>query len=378
MEKTIINIVANSQISFESMGGSDKIFIEMAKVWKRQGRETIIFGCREAGKMCDDAGLKKYFREISAIDFEKHGLFLTYFARTIKCLFYGRLVKEGILYSSSDFFPDLFFALVQKLRNRKIKWAAGLFLIAPNPLKQKYALTARGLIYWVSQILAIWLMKMWADFVVVLCNDDRDFLLKKGFRRERVIIISGGIDMSVIDRVLIHVKKYDACFLGRFHPQKGILELLDIWRMVVDEIPRAKLAIVGWGDEYFVKQINDFLAKNKLQKNIFLLGFLDNEKKYEILKKSKIFVFPSLYESWGIVVAEAFGCGCPVVTFDIEATRKFKKGIIKVGNFDAAKFAKSVVGLLKDKRLREKFSKEACEASKLYDWEMSANLIGDL
>ena len=42
-------------------------------------------------------------------------------------------------------------------------------------------------------------------------------------------------------------KKYDAVFIGRFHPQKGVLELIDIWKRVVNKKPQAKLAMIGDG-----------------------------------------------------------------------------------------------------------------------------------
>jgi len=370
-----INIIANSQVSFNSMGGSDKIFIELALAWKKMGYVVNIFGCREAGKMCVDAGLKSDFREISRFDFEKFGLLVTYFLRTVKAFLGKRTIKSGILYSSSDFFPDLFFALKQKILNPRILWLAGLFLIAPNPFRQSYSFNIRGFIYWISQRIGILIMKVMADYIVVLCKKDKNYLIKLGFKKERIIIISGGVDMDVIKKVSKQNIIYEACFVGRFHSQKGILQLIDIWGKVCIRFPKARLAIVGWGDESWIKDIKSLIEQNRLTKNIFLLGFLDNEAKYKVLKSSKVFVFPSLYESWGIVVAEAFGCGLPVVAFDIEATKKFKKGIIKIKCFELDKFAKNIEMLLVNKKFFRKMSIEARSVSGDYSWEKSANLI---
>jgi len=373
--KIPITIIANAQISFSSMGGSDKIFIEISRVWKKSGFPLTILGCKEAGKMCTDAGLGKNFQAISGFDVEKIGLFLAYSLRTITCVFHRSIIKEGILYSSSDFFPDLIFAFWQKLLNPKIKWVAGIFLIAPNPLEKKSSRNLRGVVYWLSQRIAIWLMKLKADLTVVLCEEDKTFLQKKGIEAKRIVIISGGINFEIINNIPVQEEKYQACFVGRFHQQKGIPELINIWNLVTKTYPEAKLAIIGWGDKYWIDLIRNLIEQNQLTKNIDLLGFLDNEEKFKVLKSSRIFLFPSSYESWGIVVAEAFGCGCPVVAFDIPATRKFNKGMIKAGLGDLKSFADITIKLLQNQQLYAKLSQEAKEAAKEFNWQKSAELI---
>ena len=111
----------------------------------------------------------------------------------------------------------------------------------------------------------------------------------------------------------------------------------------------------------------------RLQKNVFLLGFMDNEAKYKIVKKSKILLFPSSYESWGIVVAEAFACGLPVVAFDIAATRKFKEGIVLVK--DNKSYVDKIIVLLNDIVLYSRLSIAARESVKEYAWDKSAKAI---
>ena len=100
---------------------------------------------------------------------------------------------------------------------------------------------------------------------------------------------------------------------------------------------------------------------------------MDNEAKYKIVKKSKILLFPRSYESWGIVVAEAFACGLPVVAFDIAATRKFKEGIVLVK--DNKSFVDKIIVLLNDIVLYSRLSIAARESVKEYAWDKSAKAI---
>jgi len=323
---TEITIIANAQISHKSMGGSDKIFIELAKVWKSQGALLQIFGCREARTMCRSAGLSSEFEEVSGFDTERIGLFLSYALRTL-CSFRRRLpIRGGILYSSSDFFPDLIFAFWQKMLNRTLRWVAGMYLVAPNPFQSSNARSLRGITYWLTQRLGVILMRLKADYISVLCQEDKAFLVKFGISADKVIVISGGIDFDILSAVPEQKKQYHGCFLGRFHHQKGLPELIRIWRKVVDIIPDARLVIAGWGRRDWVDLIKRLVAEHNLQENLSMPGFVDNQEKFALLKASKVFLFPSSYESWGIVVAEALACGCPVVAFDIPAMRKFSPG----------------------------------------------------
>jgi len=99
------------------MGGSDKIFIELAKEWTKSGRAVAVFGCREAGLMCRRAGMGETFHEISTLDVEKVGLLRSYLGRSVAALREQLPIDHGILYSASDFLPDTTWAWQQKRRN---------------------------------------------------------------------------------------------------------------------------------------------------------------------------------------------------------------------------------------------------------------------
>jgi len=373
--KMDITIIANAQISHKSMGGSDKIFIELARRWKRRGHNLRVFGCREAASMCRRCGLGDNFREVSQFDTERLGLFLSYTLRTLSSFFKRLPIQNGILYSSSDFFPDLIFAFWQKVLNRRIKWVAGMYLVAPSPFEVSYARSIRGIVYWLTQRLGVILLRMRADFISVLCQEDKVFLVRRGLPEKKVIIISGGVDFDLLEEIPPQDKSYQGCFLGRFHHQKGIPEMIAIWKRVVDAFPLAKLVIAGWGDRYWVDLIKRLIAQHNLQNNISMPGFLDNQEKFRLLKASKVFLFPSTYESWGIVVAEAMACGLPVVAFSIPAMRKFNQGATLIDPDGLDLFAGEIIRLLEDDSYYLKKSSAASEFALSFKWEDSAEAI---
>lgn len=101
--------------------------------------------------------------------------------------------------------------------------------------------------------------------------------------------------------------------------QKRISRIIDCCdRMVACGIDNFIWIVLGDGPDYnkYVKMVND---KN-LCKYIVFMGHQDNP--YVFMKNADIFVLPSLYESFGLVLKEALAVGCPVVTTDFQASHE--------------------------------------------------------
>jgi len=120
---------------------------------------------------------------------------------------------------------------------------------------------------------------------------------------------SNGVDHDLIDSIRGGKKEYEACFVGRLDIKKGILDLLEVWKIVVTNLPSAKLTLIGH-DQI---GIGRFIRNYGLGDNVIYLGVLSDKRMYEIVKKSRVFVTMSTAEGWGIAIAEALACGTPVV-----------------------------------------------------------------
>ena len=76
--------------------------------------------------------------------------------------------------------------------------------------------------------------------------------------------------------------------------------------------PNIRLLIAGEGEDK--KKINDYIKNNSLEKNIILLGYIENI--FPILTKAKALILPSLWEDPGFVLIESGFCKLPVITSD--------------------------------------------------------------
>lgn len=102
-------------------------------------------------------------------------------------------------------------------------------------------------------------------------------------------------------------------YMGRLDEIKGFNFLIKTWK----NIKESELVVIGDGPEK--EWAEQFVIENKIE-NIKLLGFMKREKAFEILKKAKALIMPSLwYETFGMSAIEAFSLGVPVIASNIGA-----------------------------------------------------------
>jgi glycosyltransferase involved in cell wall biosynthesis len=113
------------------------------------------------------------------------------------------------------------------------------------------------------------------------------------------------------------VKLYDAVFVGRHDTEKGVFDLIEIWRTLTGSLPAARLAMIGSSNPTNRARLDSLISRYGLAERIVRLGTVDERDKNEVIRSSKICLFPSHVEEWGIVPQEALACGLPVVAYDL-------------------------------------------------------------
>ncbi|MCK4325306.1 glycosyltransferase family 4 protein [bacterium] len=375
-------IFNNGIIAERGMSGSDRRALEWSRIWQKEGYKIHLFIPQVGCKRYKNLEPNVEFTITSSIGAARFGFLFTYLYRAFRaCLKQPRIDKNSIVYSSSDLLPDVLPAVYMKLRNRKARWMAGLHLIAPNPFKGFKRSGTGGftfpgldnLYFFLSQRTVIFFMNRLASLILVSNNKDKEFLVKKGTSEEKVLVTYGGVDLEEINKVEGE-EKYEACFVGRLHPQKGIPDLFQAWSRVIRQLLRAKLAIIAEPNlrEYFEKKFN----LKELKKHVDFLGFLDGEEKFKVMKSSKMLLFPSYYESFGLVACEAMACGLPVVAYDLPVYREiYPEGMVRVSAGNVEEFSLAVLDLLSNEKKRGKISQDALRMAKRFNWDETARGI---
>jgi glycosyltransferase involved in cell wall biosynthesis len=186
-------------------------------------------------------------------------------------------------------------------------------------------------------------------------------------------VAGDGIDMSRYEASGSCEKLYDAAFLGRIRREKGIDTLLKAWAIVTSKRPSAQLVIIGGGEKKMLEFYESMTKKFGLENNITFTGFVDDMHVVKILKSSKIFVFPSELEGFGLAVAEAMACGLPCVISDIPALKEnFGEVAILVKPRDIEGFAEAVLSLLINEEKRKSLEQLVQAYVKKFSWEKVA------
>lgn len=157
--------------------------------------------------------------------------------------------------------------------------------------------------------------------------------------------------------------------IGRYDFDKGNDLLLSAWARVEKQVPEWILDVYGNGKTETYQQLMVQLGIDFSRCHLY---GPTTEVKKEYLQSS-LFVLPSRYEGFGLVLIEAMACGLPIVSFDCEngprnIVRDGQNGFL-VQPFDVDAFAERLLTLMRDEELRHKMGASARQSSRQYQIE---------
>jgi glycosyltransferase involved in cell wall biosynthesis len=161
-----------------------------------------------------------------------------------------------------------------------------------------------------------------ADVVLTVSNH-----LRQEITESKIYPKDVRVTYNPVNTDLFRIQNPDAhlrnmIFAGRLDNFKGALRTVIAFSMISAQIPEWTLTIIGEGED--TGQINKFVSENSgLEKRVILLGQLQKKAISNELNKAAFLVFPSLHESFGLVIAEAMACGLPVIVGNKTAPPEF-------------------------------------------------------
>jgi len=212
--------------------------------------------------------------------------------------------------------------------------------VTPNRLSSIY--------YWLSQNISLRLFRWCREKRVLYVHPSMQRrLLDLGFREHEIAFVSNGMDLRTADSVPPQAKEFDAIWIGRLHFQKGIDDLLGAIQYLREKIPDFRIVLVGRLESELKPRLIELGAADC----VIWAGVVSEAEKFRLFKASRVFLIPSRYESWGIVIAEALVCGTPVVGYDLAAYRPiFGNLITYVPCFDSGQFREIVYQTIRSAR----------------------------
>ena len=160
--------------------------------------------------------------------------------------------------------------------------------------------------------------------------------------------------------------------MGRLSKPKGQWHLIRAFKKVKETIKDMKLIILGRGElEDYLKQLVEEL---NLEKDVYFLGFQKNPFKF--ISKSKIYLFPSLYEGFGFPVIEAMACGIPVVCSDKASLPEVAgDASLFCSTDDYEEISIKIEQVLSDDQLKNEMVDKGFQQARKFTWEKTAETV---
>jgi glycosyltransferase involved in cell wall biosynthesis len=222
------------------------------------------------------------------------------------------------------------------------------------------------------------------DRIISLTKNEAKALTSLGARKNSVITIPHGVDSAHLrkagkERFLrqhyVGDKKV-VLYLGRVNRTKGIHVLIDAFSKIRAARKDAVLFIVGPctspEEESFQQALIQECRNLGIEDSKIFLGHVTEEEKIEAYEACDVFVLPSLYEPYGLVLLEAAAHGKPIIsTFTDGPLGIFQNGIdgLLVEPNNSRQLASKLQELLSDSALRKKIGANARRMAMEHSWE---------
>lgn len=161
--------------------------------------------------------------------------------------------------------------------------------------------------------------------------------------------------------------------VGTLEPRKNMIRVLQAFAQL-----RAKgfpgflvhAGPKGWLYEDILAEVN----RLHLQEVVRFLGRVSTQNLVGLYNAASLFVYPSLYEGFGIPVVEAMACGCPVITSNLSSLPEVNgEAGIMVDPYNTTQLAEAMQQVLADPALAQCMKERGLERARLFSWERCAH-----
>lgn len=162
-------------------------------------------------------------------------------------------------------------------------------------------------------------------------------------------------------------------YLGGFSKRKNVRSLILAFKHTKDHFDKEhKLVIIG-EDRDDLPKLKDMVKSLELESSVFFTGFVKESELPIFYNASEIFVYPSLYEGFGLPPLEAMSCGTPVISSKVSSIPEVvgDAGILIDPN-STEYLEDALLTLSNSEKLKENYSHLGIERAKLFTWKETA------
>jgi len=245
----------------------------------------------------------------------------------------------------------------------------------PETIPRKYAIYMRWLIKRVVER---------ADLVISVSENTKEDLVRLlGVDPKRIMVVyeaapPGFHAISDADRLNWVRHRYGledpfVYHVGNIEPRKNLVRLVKAFMLMRQRTKRrVKLVITGqkgWLTNMLFRELDGM----QLGEEVVFTGYVPRHELPLLMNAAEAFVFPSLYEGFGLPALEAMSCGTPLVTSNISSLPEIvDQAAVMVDPLEVESIAQGLERVLEDEDLRARLVRDGLARSRRFSWERAA------
>lgn len=227
-----------------------------------------------------------------------------------------------------------------------------------------------------------------SDAIITVSEFSKSEIIKyMHIPEEKISVMPDGVDFNLFhsnykeDEILKVKRKYNISgkyflYLGTLEPRKNIERIIESYYNILlmrDSLP--KLVIAG-GKGWMYDTIFDLVDKLKIKEKVIFTGYILQQEVPILMQGAMGFLFPSLYEGFGMPVVEAMACGTPVITSNSSSLVEVAgDAAILVNPYNIEEIINGMLQLIDNKNLVLDLIERGYNNAKKFTWENSAKIL---
>lgn len=166
-------------------------------------------------------------------------------------------------------------------------------------------------------------------------------------------------------------------FTGSLSPRKNLERLLQVFATIQDKV-EYDLVITG-GKAWKQRTIFQVLEELGLEKRVHILGFVEDEDMPLLYKGARVYIYPSLYEGFGIPVLEAYNAGVPVLCSNVSSIPEVAgEAAVYFDPTNNEDMAQKIVDAVNNDALLAELKEKGAARAQEFSWKRSSQQIIDI
>ena len=168
-------------------------------------------------------------------------------------------------------------------------------------------------------------------------------------------------------------------FVGTLEPRKNLLTLLKAFAQILSQRSQRPQLVIAGGEGWLMDDSFAFIKKAAISERLRFTGYLSDDDLCALYSSCRVFIYPSVYEGFGLPPLEAMACGAPVIAGRIPSLQETLGSTARlVEPLDVDALAKSIIEVVEDTKQRDMLVAAGPTQAGKFSWEQTARLTLDV